>query len=117
MKKPSLFRSFIHSGNGILLALKEERNIKIHCAALVINIALILGLKLDRVDASIILICCFMVIGFEVLNTSIEKLCDFVEPNFDKRIGAIKDIAAGAVSIVCICAVVVGVLIYKPYLF
>ncbi len=117
MKKPPLLQSIKNSLNGISEVFLEERNLKIHVVALCINIVLIFGLKLSHIDASIILICCFLVIGFEIFNTCIEKICDRIEPNFDPTIGQIKDISAGAVSIICICAIVVGILIYKPYLF
>ena len=39
-----------------------------------------------------------LVLVAESLNTCIEKLCDFVQPEYDNKIGFIKDIAAGAVS-------------------
>ena len=45
------------------------------------------------------------------------KLCDFVLPNFFKKIGLIKDISAGAVMLVSIAAVAVGLIIYLPRIF
>ena len=57
------------------------------------------------------------VMGIEGLNTAIEKLCDYVQPNFDKKIGLIKDISAGAVMLVSIAAVAVGLIIYLPRIF
>lgn len=50
----------------------------------------------------------------ESLNTCIEKLCDFIHPEQDKRIGFIKDISAGAVTFAAITAVAVGLIIYLP---
>ena len=38
-----------------------------------------------------------LVITAEILNTAIERLCDFVQPKQDARIKTIKDLAAGAV--------------------
>lgn len=58
-----------------------------------------------------------LVVGIEGANTAIEKLCDFVHPDFDKRIGLIKDISAGAVMLVSIGAVIVGLIIYLPKIF
>lgn len=57
------------------------------------------------------------VMGIEGLNTAIEKLCDYVQPNFDKKIGLIKDISAGAVMMVSVAAVAVGLIIYLPKIF
>ncbi len=38
-----------------------------------------------------------LVLGIEGLNTAVEKVADFIHPEFHERIGFIKDIAAGAV--------------------
>ena len=58
-----------------------------------------------------------LVIGIEGANTAIEKICDFVHPDFDKRIGFIKDVSAGAVMLVSIGAIIVGLIIYIPKIF
>ncbi|MBT9188694.1 MULTISPECIES: diacylglycerol kinase [Zobellia] len=58
-----------------------------------------------------------MVVGIEGANTAIEKLCDFIHPDFDERIGFIKDVAAGAVMLVSIGAIIVGCIIYIPKVF
>lgn len=58
-----------------------------------------------------------LVLSVEGLNTAVEKLCDFVHSNFDTRIGFIKDISAGAVFFAVMAALVIGAIIYFPYLF
>jgi diacylglycerol kinase (ATP) len=55
-----------------------------------------------------------MVLVAESLNTAIEKLCDFIHPDYDKKIGFIKDISAGAVALAAISAIVIGLIIYLP---
>lgn len=55
-----------------------------------------------------------LVLVAESLNTAIEKICDFIHPENNKRIGFIKDISAGAVSFAAIAAVIVGLIIYLP---
>lgn len=58
-----------------------------------------------------------LVLTAESLNTAIEALCDYLQPNYDKKIGFIKDIAAGAVTFAALTAIVVGAIIYLPKLF
>ena len=53
-----------------------------------------------------------LVLGIESLNTAVEKIADFIHPEFHERIGFIKDIAAGAVMFTAIASIVVGLLIY-----
>jgi len=55
-----------------------------------------------------------LVLGVESLNTAVEKIADFIHPEFHDRIGFIKDIAAGAVMFSAAAAIVVGLLIYVP---
>jgi len=51
------------------------------------------------VDLNIILLATGMMLLAELFNSAIEVLCDFVEPQHNPQIGAIKDIAAAAAGI------------------
>jgi len=54
-----------------------------------------------------------LVLCAESLNTAIEKLADFIHPDFNKKIGFIKDIAAGAVFFAAVFALIVIYFIYS----
>lgn len=56
-----------------------------------------------------------IVLATEGVNTAVEKIADFIHPEFHTRIGFIKDIAAGAVTFAAITAFTVGAIIYVPY--
>ncbi len=58
-----------------------------------------------------------LVLAIEGLNTAVEKVADFIHPEFHERIGFIKDIAAGAVLFAAFSAITVGALIYVPKIF
>lgn len=55
-----------------------------------------------------------LVMGIEGLNTAVEKISDYIQPEVDPKIGFIKDVSAGAVMIVSIIASIVGLIIYIP---
>lgn len=57
------------------------------------------------------------ILSIEALNTSIEKLCDFINPEYSKKIGLIKDFGAGAVSFAVIPSLIILFFIYYPYIF
>lgn len=97
--------------------LKSERNFQLEVFALIINLFLIVYFKLNSTDVALILVVCFLVLIAETINTAIEKICDFVEPNFNKKIGLIKDIAAGAVILATLLSIITGVLVYSKYFF
>ncbi|WP_281225876.1 diacylglycerol kinase family protein [Flavobacterium aquiphilum] len=55
-----------------------------------------------------------LVMSIEGLNTAVEKIADFIHPNFHEKIGFIKDIAAGAVFFAALTAIAIGLIIYVP---
>ena len=55
-----------------------------------------------------------LVLGIESLNTAVEKVADFIHPEYHEKIGFIKDIAAGAVMFAAMAAIAVVLLIYVP---
>jgi diacylglycerol kinase (ATP) len=55
-----------------------------------------------------------LVLGIEGLNTAVEKVADFIHPEYHERIGFIKDIAAGAVFFAAMTAITIGCIIYIP---
>jgi len=57
------------------------------------------------------------ILSTESLNTSIEKLCDFINPEYSKKIGLIKDFGAGAVSFAVFPSLIILFFIYCPYIF
>ena len=102
---------------GALLLIKTEASIKIQIfIALVVTAG---GFYFDITTTEWILqiLAIALVLGIEGLNTAIEKLSDFVHPEFNKKIGFIKDISAGAVMLVSIAASIVGLIIYLPKIF
>lgn len=116
MRKPPIHKSFLNAFRGVFLMMKKERNFQIELLAFLINLFLIFYLKLSTIDTILILVVSFGVLIAEIFNTAIEKICDIIQPEFDKRIGFIKDISAGAVVLMAIVSVIAGVLIYWKYI-
>ncbi|MDD5149369.1 MAG: diacylglycerol kinase family protein [Flavobacterium sp.] len=55
-----------------------------------------------------------LVMSIEGMNTAVEKIADFIHPDYHERIGFIKDIAAGAVLFAAFTAIAIGLIIYLP---
>ncbi|GAB3792141.1 diacylglycerol kinase family protein [Spirosoma humi] len=109
---PKVLRSFRFAGQGILDLFRFENNAKVHLlvAILVIGAGFVLGLS--PLEWTIILTQIGLVWAAEAFNTAIEKLCDFVSPGLHPQIKAIKDLSSGAVLILTIVAVLVGLIIF-----
>lgn len=113
---PKVLRSFRFAGQGILDLFRFENNAKVHflVATLVVGAGFVLSLS--PVEWAIILTQIGLVWAGEAFNTAIEKLCDFVSPGLHPQIKAIKDVSSGAVLILTIIAVLVGLIILGGHL-
>ncbi|MEM6863971.1 MAG: diacylglycerol kinase family protein [Bacteroidota bacterium] len=120
MPKESFFinraRSVGFAIKGMVALLRTEASIKIQFVIALIVTAAGFYFDISPTEWTIQLMAIGLVMGIEGANTAIEKLADYVQPEHDKKIGAIKDISAGAVMIVSIIASVVGAIIYIPKL-
>ncbi len=58
-----------------------------------------------------------LVLSIEGLNTAVEKIADFIHPEYHERIGFIKDVAAGAVFFAAISSIAILLIIYIPKIF
>lgn len=66
-------------------------------AAIIVTVALGFMCNLCYLEWIIILIAIAMVSIVEILDTAIERLCDFIQPERNQAIKGIKDLAAGMV--------------------
>jgi diacylglycerol kinase len=115
-RKPGLSGSFRNAFSGIATLLKLERNAKIHLVILVLVIAAGILLKISPAHWLAVSLAAGFVISAETFNTSIEALCDAVEPEFDPGIKKAKDLAAAGVLIAAITSAVTGLIIFIPAL-
>lgn len=113
MKLLKMLRSFRHAFDGLRF-LMEENNARFHVFAAVIVLSASFYLNLSAIEWTIIITQIGLVLAVETLNTAIEKLCDFVSPEYHQLIGKVKDLAAAAVLIMSIVAVIVGIIIFLP---
>jgi diacylglycerol kinase len=111
MKRP-LYKSFSCAIRGFLVALKTERNFKIHIAGLVVAVAAGIYLGLSMVEWGLIIFALGFVLTSELLNTAVEKIGD--ETSGGKHSNIIKDckdMSAAAVLIAAFTALVIGVIV------
>ena len=122
MKKPedSFFkgrvRSFKFAFRGAYLLIRTEDSIKVQLAIGILVSILGFVMQLNMMEWMFQCLAIGMVIVAESLNTAIEKLCDFIHPDYHDKIGFIKDISAGAATFAAFFAVIIGLIIYLPKL-
>lgn len=114
------FKRFAHSlrdaFNGVRYAFEHEQNFRLQLvvALIVLTLATILPLKVS--EQLLIVVMVFMVLVMELLNTAIEKFIDLLKPRLHFYAKIIKDIMAAAVFITAFAALIIGIIIFIPYL-
>ena len=114
--KHSLIENFKFAFEGVAIALKRGRNIKIMFGFAVLAIVLSFAANINKTEWVLIVLIISMVLGLEMLNTALEALTDLVSPEFHSLAKVAKDMAAGAVLICSIASVIIGYLIFLPKL-
>ncbi len=114
MKK--FIRGFGYALNGIRHAAVTQLNFRVHVVAAIVAVGAGYALHISAVEWLWIILCIAMVLAAELFNTALEFLTDLVSPEYNKKAGLVKDMAAGAVLITAICALVIGLIIFVPKL-
>ena len=102
---------------GAFLLIRTESSIKVQVGIAVVMTIAGFYYNISSTEWAIQILTIAAILGAEGLNTAIEKVADFIQPDFDKKIGIIKDVSAGAVMLVSIAACFIGFTIYLPKIF
>ncbi len=112
----SLLQSFGHAFEGIFHALKDNQNLRIHFAVAIMVVILSFIFHVNPFEMGILGIMIILVISAEMVNTSIEEMVDLISIKHSKEAKIAKDVAAGMVLLTAISSVIVGFLIFLPYI-
>lgn len=113
MDKRKLIRSFGYAMEGIRVCIQEQ-NFKIHLIAAVVVLVAGALTKLAVIEWIILCMMIGLVLMAEMLNTAIEKVVDLASPDIHPLAKAAKDVAAGAVLVIALFSVIIGILIFIP---
>lgn len=109
--------SFKYAIQGIIVAIKEERNLKIHICMMMLVIISGIILKISTIEWIICMILFGLVISLELVNTAIENVVDLVTMEKKPKAKIAKDVAAGAVLVSAIFSAIIGLIIFIPKIF
>ena len=113
----SRLNSFKYAFAGLKTAIHDQPNFLIHC--LVGSVVVFMGsfFNISQFDWLILALTIGMVITVELTNTAIEEVVnsftDKVHPSAKKA----KDVAAAAVLVSSVTALIIGSIIFLPYLY
>jgi undecaprenol kinase len=108
--------SFTYAISGILLALRSEKNMRIHFICSIIVILVSFYFSITKTEWLFILLAIGGMFSLELVNTAIERSVDLVTAEYHPLAKQAKDLAAGAVFVYAIVSVCIGIIIFFPYL-
>lgn len=107
-------KSIKYAVKGMWLLLTTEDSIKVQFSIAICVTFLGFYFNISAVEWMIQLLAIGLVLVAESLNTAIEKIADFIHPDYHKKIGLIKDIAAGAPAFSALISLIIAGIIYIP---
>ncbi len=111
-RRGDLLHSFNWAFEGIVHALRHERNMWIHFSIAGLVLIASLFFALSRLEVVALLVAISFVLITEMLNTAVEHIVDLITDADDPRAKIAKDVAAGAVLIAAVNAVAVAYLVF-----
>ena len=110
-RTPAVFQSFNYAFEGVIHALRTQRNMRIHFAIAAAVLVLAFIYDVTRLELIALMIAIAFVLIAEMVNTAVEATIDLSTPSFDPLAKIAKDLAAGAVLISAVNAIAVGYLV------
>jgi diacylglycerol kinase (ATP) len=107
-------KSFGFAFKGALKLITTEHSIMVQSSIALLLIIAGFYLDISKTEWMFQIFAIGLVLSIEGLNTAVEKVADFIHPDYHEKIGFIKDIAAGAVFFAAITSIAIGLLIYVP---
>ncbi len=112
LREGGLARSFNSALEGIVYALRTQRNVKIHFVVTALVLFASVWLSITKTELILLLITIALVLVTEMINSSLEVVLDLAVERYHPLARVAKDVAAGAVLVATLNAVVVGYLIF-----
>jgi glucan phosphoethanolaminetransferase (alkaline phosphatase superfamily)/diacylglycerol kinase len=99
MKNRNILDALINSRNGIRELFKEKAAIR---EAWLILLSLLTVYLFPSIYSILLLVIAILLLSIEAINTSIEKLCNYITPAINEEVKKVKDLAAGAILLLVV---------------
>jgi diacylglycerol kinase (ATP) len=110
-RQQDTIRSFNHAYQGMVYAIRTQRNMRFHVVVSILVLVLSVLLGVSKLELALLVLAISLVFITEMCNTAMEFAVDLVTTEYHPLAKLAKDVAAGAVLVSSIGAVLVGYLI------
>lgn len=115
IRSKKLAASFKFAFEGLFHALRYNQNLRIHFAIAILVILASIFFRVNPFEMGILGVMILLVISAEMINTAIEEMVNLIANDHRKEAKIAKDVAAGMVLVTALGSIIVGVLIFAPY--
>ncbi|MDR7000426.1 diacylglycerol kinase family protein [Neobacillus niacini] len=115
-KPVPLLRSFAYAIEGIRTSVIAERNMRIHLLISFLVVGVSFFFSITKVEWLFVIIAIGGMMALELINSAIERVVDLVTEEYHSLAKQAKDLAAGAVFIYAIFSVIIGIIVFLPYI-
>ncbi|MBE3585545.1 diacylglycerol kinase (ATP) [Desulfofundulus australicus DSM 11792] len=116
MVKGSFRKSFGYALAGLAYALRTQPNMRFHLLAALVVVVAALWLRIEGRDFLLVLLAITLVMMAEMFNTALERVVDLCTGRYHPLAKIAKDVAAGAVLLAALNSLIVGLVVFYPYL-
>jgi diacylglycerol kinase (ATP) len=109
-------RSFNHAYQGLIYAVRTQRNMRFHVVASAVVLVLSLLVGVSKLELAILVLVITAVFVTEMFNTALEFTVDLVTNEYHPLAKLAKDVSAGAVLVSSVSALAVGYLLLSDNL-
>lgn len=108
-------KRFMYPIQGFITLIKKDINFVIHLVIACLVVAVSFYFQITKIEWLFVIIAIFSVLFMEVINTSVEFVVDLVTNDYHELAKHAKDTAAFAVLLSSMMSLVIGIVIFLPY--
>ena len=109
-------KSVVYAWRGIRYVFRHEQNFRIQVVIACCVLVAVWWFPLSTIEMGLVIGLVMGVLILEIFNSVIEKFVDIVKPRLTYQVKIVKDMMAAAVLILSIGAVIIGLIIFIPYI-
>ncbi|MEK7607074.1 MAG: diacylglycerol kinase [Patescibacteria group bacterium] len=111
-----LGQSFRFAFRGIRFTWRQEQSFRVQVAVATVVVLLMIFLPTTKLETVVLSFLIMAVLVMELLNSTLERIIDTLQPRIHPFAQEVKDMMAAAVLITAMGSLFVGILIVGPYL-
>lgn len=116
-RNENFLASLKNAMHGLLFVFTSERNFRTQCLATGAVATAAVWFGVSRQEAALLTFACVIVLGAEMINTTLERIVNLVSPHWQEDARLAKDAAAGMVLVTAAGAALCGLWILGPYVW